>query len=353
MKKRLLGVLLSLLLPLQAGAITVDFIDSFDHYATTHITQKYSTVGVSPLITASVGRRSTSALAGNCGSQSSTVKTLPTARSTITASFAFRVDNLTTNNNIFHFQNNTGPVTHVTIAMVATAGTLTATGPGGLLGTTSSAISAATFYHIQVKVVVHDTTGSVEIKFNETTVLNVTGVDTRNGATTNVDRVALNCGNNAGQTFRFDDFIISDDFPGDQHVKYLAANANGNYSQWDRLSGSNNYEMVDEASPDDDTTYVSTAVLNEIDSYGLTDLSTGETILAIQSVLRAKKSDAGTRSISPLWRIGGTDYVGTQVDPSDSSYNYFFQIYNTSPATAAAWTLSEFNAAEFGPKVTQ
>jgi hypothetical protein len=71
----------------------------------------------------------------------------------------------------------------------------------------------------------------------------------------------------------------------------------------------------------------------------------------VEHWIYARKDDAGTRKVAPLFRISSTDYVGSD-DTLSTSYQYFGQIYENSPATSAAWSISEINNAEIGLKLT-
>jgi hypothetical protein len=62
------------------------------------------------------------------------------------------------------------------------------------------------------------------------------------------------------------------------------------------------------------------------------------------------RQDAGAaRSYAPLLRIGSTDYVCSTLGLS-SSYQNLGQVYDVSPDTTSAWTISEVNGLESGYK---
>jgi hypothetical protein len=67
----------------------------------------------------------------------------------------------------------------------------------------------------------------------------------------------------------------------------------------------------------------------------------------VQVVLVAKKSDAGVCAVAPVIVHGGTEYEGGSFNPS-TAYAYRVVPYSVNPGTGAAWTQSDFNAAEFG-----
>jgi len=51
--------------------------------------------------------------------------------------------------------------------------------------------------------------------------------------------------------------------------------------------------------------------------------------------------------MKPVIRISGIDYEGTE-QFLPTTYSPVTQQYDTSPATASAWTVGEIDAAEFG-----
>jgi len=76
--------------------------------------------------------------------------------------------------------------------------------------------------------------------------------------------------------------------------------------------------------------------------------TTGGSVFAVQTVLAARKDDAGVRQIAPVIRQSTTDYDGTTVTLS-STYDQYRQIYPQDP-TATNWTIANVNADEFGVK---
>jgi hypothetical protein len=160
----------------------------------------------------------------------------------------------------------------------------------------------------------------------------------------------------------FDDFIhyTSEgtdwtDFKGPRYISTLKPNGNGNYSQWTRSGGTNNYEMLDDDEFDGDTTYVNTSTLSNRDSYAFENLHTSvNSVDAVQEVVVGKKT-AGInyRTVVPFARISSADYDDSYPASlsDDGAYRLPKRLWYESPATATAWTPAEINGAEFGIKV--
>jgi hypothetical protein len=88
----------------------------------------------------------------------------------------------------------------------------------------------------------------------------------------------------------------------------------------------------------------------DIDLFGFPTLPAGaQNISALDNVLRARKDDAGTRSIATQIHSGATDSTGATI-PLSTSYQYVDTIDETDPNTSAAWTVSNLNAATLGYK---
>lgn len=108
--------------------------------------------------------------------------------------------------------------------------------------------------------------------------------------------------------------------------------------QWDRLSGADNFAMVDDATFDGDTTYNSTSVVDEQDifsSYGL-PARTPEFILCMSLLTIARKEESADRKIANVIRVGGTDYAGADQSLQETYYQ-IWEHWQENPATTDPW----------------
>lgn len=109
------------------------------------------------------------------------------------------------------------------------------------LGTSPSILSnIGQGFYIEIKVVMGDNTaGSVTVRKNGNTFYELTGIDTINGGTGNINRVILENYldyNNAGRV-HFDDLYVDDaDFLGDIKVETLYTSGAGTTTSWDSSS---------------------------------------------------------------------------------------------------------------------
>lgn len=216
------------------------------------------------------------------------------------------------------------------------------------------------YYHYQFKTTISDTVGDVTIKVNGISVITLTGIDTRNAGNSTADRVSILggiIGGNVGTNVDVDDVVIFDgtgtvnnSFTGDVRVQALLPSGAGTTTQWTPLSGAN-YTNVDEAIANGDTDYNSSATATQKDTYAYGDLTpTAGTVLGVQWQDYSRKDDAGSRSVVPVYRTGGADFDGGVIAIGDT-YSVHREIKELNPNTAAAWTIAEINAAEFGVKL--
>lgn len=233
-------------------------------------------------------------------------------------------------------------------------------GDGTLLATSTDIIMPLVAYHWrhwEIKAVISDTVGSVEIRIDgaSTPVINISGVDTRNGGTsTNIDAVSIN--NPNGAYSAWDDFYVlntlgsvNNNFLGDVRVYALSPNGNGNYSQFvgSDADSVNNYLLVNEKTPNT-ANYVGSPTTGNRDSYVMEDLpATVLTVYGTQEVVMAAKSDAGVVSMKQSMRVAATDY-DTAATTLASSYMDLTNVRETNPNTAAAWTAAGVNGVEVG-----
>ena len=231
-------------------------------------------------------------------------------------------------------------------------------GVGTLLDTSAAAvISPKIWNYIEVKVKISDAAGTYDIVVNGVNVLSGAGADTQGQAAATFNKIAL-YGNGGGYAY-YTDFYVCDstgtannDFLGDIRVDTLYPDGAGNYTQWDANVGAN-YECVDDDGDiDDDTTYVSTDTLSELDSYTYDNLSaSGATIHGVTSTWCTRKDDAGAVGATPITRVAASDYLGSEITLTDDYVTEQY-IWDVNPDDAAAWAEADVNGMELGVKLT-
>jgi hypothetical protein len=146
---------------------------------------------------------------------------------------------------------------------------------------------------------------------------------------------------------------VNTDFLGDVRVQALLPTGNGNSSQLVGSDGNStdNYLLVDEVPPNEDTDYVESATVNDKDTYVFGNLTpTTGTVFGVQIVAEARKTDAGVRSFKSVARLSATEADGPDTTLS-TTYAFYMDKRDTKPG-GGSWTITNVNDAEFGVKVT-
>jgi len=229
---------------------------------------------------------------------------------------------------------------------------------GTILGTGTTTLGSQ-WWFFEIKVYIHDTAGTVEVRLNGNVEILVTGIDTKHQAHNYVPSVGLRSGN-SNPVWRDDLYICNaqgsknNDFLGDIRVDALRPNAAGIYTDFTPSAGSN-YQNVDESyGPDDDSAYNQDDILGHQDSYGIGSLPSppvGTTIHGVKSQITVRKVSAGSKQCKLLTRAGTTDDLGNAITLSDV-FTTHPKIFENNPDDSAAWEDADVNGMEVGAEVT-
>jgi hypothetical protein len=236
----------------------------------------------------------------------------------------------------------------------------TVTRNGTLLGTASGfTFSLGTYNYLELKTTIHPTAGVVELWINGIRYLNLTGINTRATANSyaNQLQIGFDSFSSNNPSITCDDIYLCDGTGsvnngvlGDCRVQTNVPNGAGSNTAWTPSAGSN-FQCVDEATQNGDTDYVSSANAGDTDTYAFADLSVTTSIVrGVKVNMWARKDDAGSRVIAGVTKSGATTSVGANLS-LNTTYQDYTQLFETDPNTAAAWTVPNFNAAEFGQRV--
>lgn len=338
------------------------FCDSFDHYTTSELTRKWASAHANFAIEATGGRRGGGCLRTDYGGNAATVGFAPT--DVVVFGMAVKLGQWSNTGDYGIAQLYSGGSTQIYFRIMSGGSVEVRDYSGGslrLITSASAPISLDTWFYFEARVKISATVGEVEVRINGSTIINVTGTDVRNNSDT-VDTLQITGGGNtAGIYQRIDDLYICDDagstcntFLGDVRIDAYLPAANGNSSGFvgSDADSTDNYLLVDETSPDSDTTYVQSNTASAKDTYAFTEMShTPQSIIATQLCAMGKKTDAGTRPIHLVTRSGSTDYDTATALNFGTDYQVKRKVDEIDPATAAAWTKSNLNNAEFGIKV--
>jgi hypothetical protein len=262
------------------------WMDSFDHYVTADLAEKYAFVNAAFTILAAGNGRHGS---GCASSDSTTLSSLtppvtaaagaPAGSTTLVVGYALRIS----------------AAANLTMVQVLSAGTVQAsvhfnasnfaqafrgTNSGSLLGTASvGALPTAAFAYVEAKIVLHPSAGSIVVRVNEVVVLDVTGVNTTATGTALWDTVRIGGQNAGSSSWRVEDLYILDGtgpaplntFLGDCRVDARLPTAEGASYAWTPSAGTDNALMVDEAAPNDDVDFNATPTVGATDTHVVQD----------------------------------------------------------------------------------
>jgi hypothetical protein len=338
--------------------MTLRLIEGFDHFNTaTLATQKGWTT--SPASFTAVAGRVTGNAMQLSGTDAGALRSLPSSYADGVLGYAFNAVSVGPANYLIGILR--AGVTNTIKILITTTGHIQIQNAGStVIATGTATITANAYFYLEVKFHIAGASGTVSTQVNGVADIATT---TGNFASSNIDTIVMyyNKSANVAMTqMLFDDIYFCDtagtenkDFLGDRHVETLFPSGDGAHTDWTPNTGLTHFNLVNDITatfPDSDTTYVSSSTPGQLDTYthpSLTVLTAD--IRGVQTNLWSRKDDASTRQIAPVFRIAGTDYVGTTATLA-TGYVDSTQIYENSPATSSDWTLSEINAAEFGVK---
>ena len=356
------------------------FMDSFDHYVTADMLEKWTSQqasgeGATPQIGASSGRHSSGSFRVNVASplnnaRGGLIKTL--TPSGVTAIIGVAVVPPTTSLvgsqgiQLASIRDGSSPQMSLRLNNDLTLSAVRGAHNGTVLGTSTATLTASAFVYIEWKVLIDPSAGTVDVRVNGTSVLALTAQNTRNTGATQWTGVGLGVLDSAFNTWNggffnidYDDLYVLDGsgsapcnaFLGDCRVDARFPTGAGSNTGWTPSTGAN-WQNVDDAAPNDDTDYNAAASTGLTDTFVVQDAAVpGATIFGVQHCLSMKKSDAGTCTVAPVVRHISTDLAAADLSPG-TSYAYGLLVQQTYPGTGSQWTEAQFNAAEFGYRRT-
>lgn len=339
------------------------FIDSFDHY--TALLDKYEVVN-NPGGDGTVAIESGAARTGIAGLSTRrnsgggahyAFKAIPSAPQTMIIGFAFKPVTPRDATGFLTLNDPANTVNHITLTHDATLNVQVRRGThaGTILGTHTVPLVEDEWHYIELKVTIDNTVGAVELRINgpDSNTLILSSVDTQNGATPDIGWVAIGNGTVAASPYywQYDDLYILDDqgsklndFLGDTRVQLLLPASNGSQNDMTPLSGSN-YQNVDEADPDDDTSYNSSPTPGDRDLYNITNVFP-EDVHAVALNIRARKDQAGNLQHRAVIKNGASEALGPDT-PLVAAYSNYQTLLEDAPG-GGDWDQTKLNASEFG-----
>lgn len=228
---------------------------------------------------------------------------------------------------------------------------------GALLGSSSVALKANAWYYLELKVLVDPAAGTVRVRLNGTTVIDLAGVNTRNTGVSQITQVGFSAVNNSTIQDYTDIYVlntlgaVNNDLLGDCRVPCLLPTGAGAYTEFTTLFGAaTQWQATADNPADDDVSYIASATPGQRSTFAFADLPAGlsGTVAAVIVNHESRKDDAGSRTIAGMVRLAAVDAAGAGTSKGNN-YTVDQEIFETDPS-AAAWTVGNVNAAEYGMK---
>lgn len=263
---------------------------------------------------------------------------------------------------------------------LSSTGTLKLFANNSQVGSASSALSTGTWYRIELEADNGPAAGSKIIRgYLDGTQFAGTSSSSDIGGTISGIAVGGNLIAEAQTTgdWYFDDVAVNDNtgsfqtsLPGPGKVIVIRPNAAGDSNAWNNTANGagsgNNYQLVDETSPNDATDMVQSGTLNNLDLYNheASGLSSTDTINCVQVWFRRRNNVAdATTAVNAvvIKTASGTQSNGTAVVPNTTTWRTgssttanVIAANHTSyqDPDGAAWTSSTVDSMQAGPKLT-
>jgi hypothetical protein len=272
---------------------------------------------------------------------------------TFTVGFAYKTTNISTNPVIMDFYSDNATQIHNRL-QIESSGAVSFERSSTSLGTSVTGLIANNvWYYIEMQAKLGDSpNGSATVRVNGTTVISLTGVDTKNAGTKTVYD-ALVIEGSSGATQQVDDLYFmsgaGDSFLGPILVETLYPDGNGDTNDWIGSDGdsTDNYLLVDEVPPVT-TDYVTASTVGEQDLYTLTDLfhTTGTIVGVCHSVYAAATDAVNPLNVKALNRRSST--TASPASLLTTTYRSHDYALVLDPETAAAWTIADVNSLQSG-----
>lgn len=280
----------------------------------------------------------------------------PSGASTLIVGFGFFQDAFTASNIVFRFWD--GASVQGALEM-RTDGTFKYYRGNGstLLGTTSGSISASTWTYVEIKVTFHGSTGTVDIWFDGSNVLSLTGQNTSQSGNAFATGVMWQWSPFSADHTTYDDIYVLDGTGsinnarlGARIIKMIVPASDAGTNQFTPDSGSNHYDRLTE-NPQDTTSYLEDDTTGHRELFGMGVLQLA-TVAGLQMNVVGKVTDNTVYSLkNSIHTGGGTDSDDAAQSMADANYQTLSRVVETNPETSALWTPFQINSAQFGFKV--
>ncbi len=218
--------------------------------------------------------------------------------------------------------------------------------PGNIVETTDVPVTTANAWnHFEMKVVVDDLAGSIEVRVNGVQVILAEGIDTGSALQLGISTVPEGgAGANAFNMY-VKDLVCWDgtgtynnDFLGSVSVISMEPNSDVAFP-WEPSEGTTGYNLLTNSPPLDTTQFITANYPAPGPAvFGLSDLPINVTsVRALVSQVRARNIDGGDGNLQASMISGGST-VGGSDRPMTTAFTYYEDVFETDPSTGVQWT---------------
>lgn len=211
----------------------------------------------------------------------------------------------------------------------------------------------STWIELELRVTAHASTGTAELKAGGVSLFALTNVPTTDGSATSYTKVehSIRPDNDTASFFAIDDIVYTGgDFLGDLTIRGGTLTGDGDVLEFIPSAGTDHYALVDDASSDDDSTYIKATDPDSTDVFEHAGVSVVEGgILSLALHVRARLETSGARVLKLATVADGAESVAASGLTFDStSYASKRAYHATDPATGGAWSVPLLEAAQIG-----
>jgi len=229
------------------------------------------------------------------------------------------------------------------------------TGAGVSLGSFTDTVPNGIWMHIEIKIVISATVGEVTLRRDGVQIGSFTSVDTlatnagQAGVIHGFRLVSPTDGSTSDHSW-IDDIVVqgaAGEFLGRHRIRTYLPNADGAETDWTRISGAANSEMVDD-SPTDQATYNESATSGDRDRYGIVSPSFDGVAAAVIVKALVSQEDPGTSKVKLGIRSEGA-VEDLSVGQTTRRLGFFHEMRHViplNPDDGQPWEATDLDGAE-------
>lgn len=346
--------------------MSILFMDGFAHYAVSQAGRMYDSVVNSANIAISTSYGRGGGFGVQIGQNSSLSRTV-VAKDNLVVGFAFYLAALPASGTwvLCSITGSTGAQQNLRIDSTGIMTICSGSGTSVVAGSTSlTQVNAGVWHYCEYRSRYLPSSflvaGDQQVRLDGVVFFGTDPGTATNGGGSNATGVTIGQGSGSASTYlvQFADLLVmtidstNTGYIGDKVIQTLLPGSAGSLNGFAVAGAASAYQAVNEATPDLDTSYVSSSTTGSRQTFTMSAPgSTPSNIAGIHVVHLSETLDSGRTSSSSV-RISGTNYDKSAVVlPSSYAYSKNLggdNVYHVNPSTSSAWTSSDLSSLEAG-----